>query len=83
MGVRRHRRDSRVLGESAGQPLIGRSGGGLFSADGHLIGVCNLADPKDDVGSRTELRHDLVTDDRLLAADVQPAVGERRLLGPP
>jgi thiol-disulfide isomerase/thioredoxin len=36
--------------ESAGQPIIGRSGGGLFSADGQLIGVCNLADPKDDEG---------------------------------
>jgi hypothetical protein len=36
--------------ESAGQPVIGRSGGGLFSADGQLIGVCNLADPQDDEG---------------------------------
>jgi len=36
--------------ESAGQPIIGRSGGGLFSADGQLIGVCNLADPQDDEG---------------------------------
>ena len=36
--------------ESAGQPVIGRSGGGLFSADGHLIGICNLADPQDNEG---------------------------------
>ena len=36
--------------ESSGQPVIGRSGGGLFSADGMLIGVCNLADPQDDEG---------------------------------
>jgi thiol-disulfide isomerase/thioredoxin len=36
--------------EVAGQPVIGRSGGGLFSAEGHLIGVCNLADPKDNEG---------------------------------
>jgi len=36
--------------ESSGQPVIGRSGGGLFSADGLLIGVCNLADPQDDEG---------------------------------
>jgi thiol-disulfide isomerase/thioredoxin len=36
--------------EVAGQPVIGRSGGGLFSADGQLIGVCNLADPKDNEG---------------------------------
>lgn len=36
--------------ESAGQPVIGRSGGGLFSADGYLIGICNLADPQDNEG---------------------------------
>ncbi len=34
----------------AGQPVIGRSGGGLFSSDGQLIGVCNAADPRDDEG---------------------------------
>jgi len=31
----------------AGQPVQGRSGGGLFSVDGTLIGVCNAADPAD------------------------------------
>lgn len=36
--------------EVAGQPIIGRSGGGLFAADGQLIGVCNLADPADNEG---------------------------------
>jgi S1-C subfamily serine protease len=35
---------------AAGQPIDGRSGGGLFSADGFLIGICNAADPKDDEG---------------------------------
>ncbi len=35
---------------AAGEPVIGRSGGGLFSADGQLIGVCNLADPTDKAG---------------------------------
>ena len=34
----------------AGQPIQGRSGGGLFSANGELIGVCNAADPQDDEG---------------------------------
>ena len=29
----------------AGAPVGGRSGGGLFSSDGYLIGVCNTADP--------------------------------------
>ena len=34
----------------AGQPIIGRSGGGLFSADGMVIGVCNAAEPEDHEG---------------------------------
>lgn len=33
-----------------GQPVDGRSGGGLFSADGVLIGVCNAADPQQNEG---------------------------------
>ena len=45
--------------EVAGQPVIGRSGGGLFTDDGQLIGVCNLADPKDNEGiyAATSLLH--------------------------
>ena len=35
---------------AAGQPVDGRRGGGLFSADGKLIGICNAADPADDEG---------------------------------
>jgi thiol-disulfide isomerase/thioredoxin len=31
----------------AGQPVQGRSGGGLFSGEGLVIGVCNAADPHD------------------------------------
>ena len=34
----------------AGQPVEGRSGGGLFSSDGLVIGVCNAADPQDREG---------------------------------
>lgn len=34
----------------AGQPVEGRSGGGLFTAAGLLIGVCNAADPTDNEG---------------------------------
>jgi len=34
----------------AGQPMQGRSGGGLFAIDGTLIGVCNAADPADNEG---------------------------------
>jgi S1-C subfamily serine protease len=36
--------------EVAGAPVDGRSGGGLFSADGYLIGVCNAADAEDNEG---------------------------------
>jgi S1-C subfamily serine protease len=34
----------------SGAPVSGRSGGGLFSSEGYLIGVCNTADPKEDDG---------------------------------
>jgi hypothetical protein len=36
--------------EATGAPIDGRSGGGLFSQEGRLIGVCNAADPADDEG---------------------------------
>ncbi|GAA5507119.1 trypsin-like peptidase domain-containing protein [Novipirellula caenicola] len=57
------RRDTRVTGvnkynqhinasnlEIEGAPIDGRSGGGLFDDAGRLIGVCNAADYKEDVG---------------------------------
>lgn len=34
----------------AGLPVQGRSGGGLFSTDGYVVGVCNAADPSDNEG---------------------------------
>jgi hypothetical protein len=34
----------------AGAPVDGRSGGGLISSEGFLVGVCNAADPEDDEG---------------------------------
>ncbi len=36
--------------EVAGQPVQGRSGGGLFDAEGYVVGVCNAADPADNEG---------------------------------
>ena len=36
--------------QAGGLPVEGRSGGGLFSADGLVVGVCNFADPKDNEG---------------------------------
>jgi S1-C subfamily serine protease len=34
----------------AGQPVEGRSGGGLFSSEGYVIGVCNARDPDEQQG---------------------------------
>lgn len=34
----------------SGRPVDGRSGGGLFSKDGFLVGVCNAADPETNEG---------------------------------
>ena len=39
----------------AGLPADGRSGGGLFTAGGELIGVCNAADPLDNEGFYSSL----------------------------
>ncbi len=37
------------------QPVQGRSGGGLFTADGLVIGVCNAGDPEDNEGEFAHL----------------------------
>ena len=36
--------------EIHGAPIDGRSGGGLFNQKGELVGICNAADYRDDVG---------------------------------
>ena len=43
----------------AGQPVQGRSGGGLFSSEGYVIGLCNAADPSDKEGLFAAPRLDL------------------------
>jgi thiol-disulfide isomerase/thioredoxin len=45
--------------EVAGQPVQGRSGGGLFDSEGYVVGVCNAADPADNEGlfAATETIH--------------------------
>lgn len=35
---------------ASGEPVDGRSGGGLFTANCQLIGICNAADPRDKEG---------------------------------
>ena len=39
-----------------GQPVDGRSGGGLFTEDGLVVGVCNAADPLDRQGLYSALK---------------------------
>lgn len=36
--------------QASGAPTLGRSGGGLFDAQGRLIGICNAMDQQDDEG---------------------------------
>jgi thiol-disulfide isomerase/thioredoxin len=93
------RRDTRITGidkynqhkgmsniEIAGAPVDGRSGGGLFDSQGRLIGVCNAADYKGDVGiytgpgsiqwqlDRVSLSHLYQADGSALAS--QPTTGQ-------
>lgn len=46
--VDRYKGPSNISAE--GEPQTGRSGGGLFNAEGFLIGICNLANPADHEG---------------------------------
>jgi S1-C subfamily serine protease len=51
----------------AGQPKQGRSGGGLFNAQGQVIGVCNAADAEDNEGLYASLGaiHQLLDESKL------------------
>ena len=55
--------------ECTGEPLQGRSGGGLFNADGEVVGVCVAADPRDERGLYAGLRviHDLLQNHNMAA----------------
>ncbi len=63
--------------EVAGQPVQGRSGGGLFDAEGYVVGVCNAADPADNEGlfAAAETIH-RVLDDAHLSVVYQPVAGQ-------
>lgn len=68
---------SSPLIEVTGQPIDGRSGGGLYNALGQLIGVCNFANPQDKTGlyAATKVVHALL-DERDLGhvyAETSPA----------
>ncbi|MGB9609956.1 MAG: thioredoxin domain-containing protein [Bryobacteraceae bacterium] len=56
--------------EASRAPVVGRSGGGLFSSEGFLIGVCNAADPPQDEGIYLALREIHRSLDRLNLAMV-------------
>jgi len=60
----------------AGQPVEGRSGGGLFSADGLVIGVCNARDPSDQEGYYAAIPSIHAELDRAKLAFVYKGAGE-------
>ncbi|MDD4268692.1 MAG: hypothetical protein GXY25_01610 [Pirellulaceae bacterium] len=67
--------------EVGGLPVQGRSGGGLFSSEGLVIGVCNAADPEDNEGLYAALPsiHQQLDDAGLsfVYADQPPGSAER------
>jgi thiol-disulfide isomerase/thioredoxin len=60
----------------AGQPVEGRSGGGLFSNDGLVIGVCNARDPSDQEGYYAALASIHAELDRTNLAFIYKQAGE-------
>ena len=65
----------------AGQPVVGRSGGGLFSADGMVIGVCNAAEPTNREGFYAALEKiDTVLDQQHLASLYQQPIAPLALV---
>ena len=63
--------------ECTGEPLQGRSGGGLFNAQGNVVGVCVAADPKNKRGLYAGLKviHNLLKEHNFAASDssIHPA----------
>ena len=69
----------------AGQPVEGRSGGGLFNAGGQLIGVCNAADPQGNEGLYASLGsiHAKLDEVGLSKVYLTPASGSPKSVQPP
>jgi thiol-disulfide isomerase/thioredoxin len=60
----------------AGQPVEGRSGGGLFTNEGYVIGVCNAADPSDREGLFAALNSIYAELDRMQLAFIYKSPSE-------
>lgn len=67
--------------ECTGEPLQGRSGGGLFNADGDVVGVCVACDPRDKRGLYAGLKviHELLREHGLAELVPESAAGEPAL----
>lgn len=68
----------------AGRPVVGRSGGGLFTTNGQLIGVCNAAVVESNEGrySAIDNVHAMLQQAKLAATVEQPyVVASERTLG--
>jgi thiol-disulfide isomerase/thioredoxin len=64
------------------QPMEGRSGGGLYTSEGYVAGVCDFADPNEHVGlyAVPEAIHRLLDKNQLTALYKAPAAGGDVLL---
>lgn len=67
--------------ECTGVPQQGRSGGGLFTTTGLVVGVCTAADPRDKKGLYCALKpiHTLLASSRPTTVDPAPALGGKTL----
>jgi len=66
----------------ANQPKEGRSGGGLYTTDGYVAGVCDFADPSEHVGlyAVPEAIHKILDKNQLTALYKPPANGGDAML---
>ena len=66
----------------AHQPKEGRSGGGLFTSDGYVAGVCDFADPNEHVGlyAVPEAIHRMLDKNQYTALYKAPTSGNNALL---
>jgi thiol-disulfide isomerase/thioredoxin len=71
--------------EVAGEPVQGRSGGGLFNARGELVGVCNAADPAAREGMYAGLSsiHDMLAQKGLASVFAGPGASAVAQNAPP